>query len=166
MKDGNRYLENAKPHRSGNPMTVSRVSKPHEASNPMIVPWLDTIPAWRSLRKSRQAGIVGFCGARTRQGGTCRKPAGWGTDHPGVGRCRLHGGATPTGVRSPHFKHGLRCTYLPLPVPDSDRVKRVSRAPSKREKSRIMAILASALAEALLRGVKHDKQPPTTGAAD
>ena len=36
-----------------------------------------------------------LCGAAKRQGGGhCRKPAGWGTSHPGRGRCRLHGGAT------------------------------------------------------------------------
>ena len=38
-----------------------------------------------------------YCGARKRQpshpGETCRRPAGWGTWHPGVGRCKLHGGA-------------------------------------------------------------------------
>jgi hypothetical protein len=39
------------------------------------------------------------CGARTRGGGHCRKGSGWGTDHPGQGRCKLHGGATP-------IKHG------------------------------------------------------------
>lgn len=36
------------------------------------------------------------CGAQKRQGdGTCTRPAGWGTDHAGLGRCKLHGGATP-----------------------------------------------------------------------
>lgn len=36
------------------------------------------------------------CGAKKRQGeGTCQRPAGWGTDHPGTGRCKLHGGSTP-----------------------------------------------------------------------
>lgn len=35
------------------------------------------------------------CGATTRAGGTCKKQAGWGTDHLGEGKCRLHGGATP-----------------------------------------------------------------------
>jgi hypothetical protein len=35
------------------------------------------------------------CGAKKRQGdGCCRRPAGWGTDHPGAGCCKLHGGAT------------------------------------------------------------------------
>jgi len=38
-----------------------------------------------------------LCGAQRRQSdGTCRKPAGWGTPTPGIGRCRLHGGNTPT----------------------------------------------------------------------
>lgn len=37
----------------------------------------------------------GACGARTRSRGVCSHPAGWGTDHPGQGRCKLHGGATP-----------------------------------------------------------------------
>src|SRR6266487_3471525 len=36
------------------------------------------------------------CGGRTRRGTACRLPAGHGTDHPGVGRCDHHGGATPT----------------------------------------------------------------------
>ena len=35
------------------------------------------------------------CGAKTRSGGRCKKTAGWGTDHTGQGKCRLHGGATP-----------------------------------------------------------------------
>lgn len=35
-----------------------------------------------------------YCDARTRSGGTCRRPAGWGTPHPRRGRCKLHGGST------------------------------------------------------------------------
>jgi hypothetical protein len=36
-----------------------------------------------------------ICGAKKRQTeGVCRRPAGWGTDHPGVGLCKLHGGNT------------------------------------------------------------------------
>ena len=35
------------------------------------------------------------CGARTRtSGGECGRPAGWGTDHVGEGRCKLHGGSS------------------------------------------------------------------------
>lgn len=36
------------------------------------------------------------CAAKTRSGGSCGRTAGWGTPTPGVGRCRLHGGATPS----------------------------------------------------------------------
>lgn len=40
------------------------------------------------------------CGAKTRTTGKpCKKPQGWGTQHVGFGKCRLHGGATP-------IKHG------------------------------------------------------------
>jgi len=39
------------------------------------------------------------CGADKKHGrGPCRLPAGHGTDHVGVGRCRRHGGNTPTHV--------------------------------------------------------------------
>jgi hypothetical protein len=41
-----------------------------------------------------------ICGARTRNPETenelCQRPAGWGTSHAGVGRCKLHGGAKMT----------------------------------------------------------------------
>jgi hypothetical protein len=36
-----------------------------------------------------------FCGATTRSDTTCRRPSGWGTDHAGWGRCKLHGGSSP-----------------------------------------------------------------------
>lgn len=39
------------------------------------------------------------CGAKTKGGTACKRPAGWGTDHAGQGRCKLHGGASP-------IKHG------------------------------------------------------------
>lgn len=38
---------------------------------------------------------TGLCGAKNRQGQPCRRSAGWGTGHLGVGRCKAHGGATP-----------------------------------------------------------------------
>jgi hypothetical protein len=43
-----------------------------------------------------------LCGARTRSGGRCGRPAGWGTDHVSVGPCKLHGGSTPTVSRGAH----------------------------------------------------------------
>jgi hypothetical protein len=39
-----------------------------------------------------------LCGGKKKQGpGNCEQPAGWGTDHAGFGRCKLHGGSTTTG---------------------------------------------------------------------
>jgi hypothetical protein len=35
-----------------------------------------------------------LCGAKTRTDSTCKRPAGWGTDHPGFGQCKLHFGRT------------------------------------------------------------------------
>lgn len=35
------------------------------------------------------------CGAQTREHTPCQRPAGWGTQHHGVGRCKLHGGSEP-----------------------------------------------------------------------
>lgn len=40
-----------------------------------------------------------FCGAKTRAGTPCKRPAGWGTDHVGTGRCKLHGGKS-TGPKN------------------------------------------------------------------
>ena len=36
-----------------------------------------------------------LCGGEKRKGGKCGRPAGWGTVHPGVGTCKLHGGSAP-----------------------------------------------------------------------
>ena len=51
-----------------------------------------------------------ICGAPTRQAEAlyrhCTMPAGWGTDHPGEGRCKLHGGRSLRGPDSPNYIHG------------------------------------------------------------
>jgi len=54
-----------------------------------------------------------ICGAENRAGDPCQQVAGWGTDHVGEGRCKLHGGVTgdnhgpPEGTANAE-KHGLR----------------------------------------------------------
>ena len=48
---------------------------------------------------------AGKCGAKTRNGGTCKNPP-----INGHGRCRMHGGKTPRGPASANFKHGLYAT--------------------------------------------------------
>lgn len=54
-----------------------------------------------------QSHAPGLCGARTRAGGECKRPALTN------GRCHLHGGRAPKGIASPHFKHGRYSKYLP-----------------------------------------------------
>lgn len=46
-----------------------------------------------------------YCGAKNRSGQPCKLPAGWGTNHTGAGRCKLHGGLSP-GV--PGNKNALK----------------------------------------------------------
>lgn len=42
-------------------------------------------------------GTYPRCDAKTRDGNRrCLQAAGWGTSHPGTGRCKMHGGSTPT----------------------------------------------------------------------
>lgn len=62
-----------------------------------------------------------LCGGKKRQGaGTCTQPAGWGTDHPGFGRCKLHGGSTATGKAAAAKAEGR--WLLGHLVPDRDPV--------------------------------------------
>ncbi len=48
------------------------------------------------------------CGAKTRDGDPCKRPAGWGTDHTGEGKCKQHGGAggAPEGEANGSHSHG------------------------------------------------------------
>jgi hypothetical protein len=45
---------------------------------------------------------------RLRQEGLCQRPAGWGTTHAGIGRCKLHGGSGSAAS----VTHGMRSRYL------------------------------------------------------
>lgn len=49
---------------------------------------------------------------RCGRAGGCGQAAGWGTDHVGVGACKLHGGRNGRGRNSNAFKHGLFSDYL------------------------------------------------------
>jgi hypothetical protein len=49
---------------------------------------------------AEQRSTYPLCGARRRDGQTCRLFAGQGTSHKGVGKCKLHGGSTPTHIAS------------------------------------------------------------------
>lgn len=49
---------------------------------------------------SRRGHPTARCGAKKKTAaGTCTMVAGWGTDHLGYGQCKLHGGASPNGIK-------------------------------------------------------------------
>jgi glucans biosynthesis protein len=64
------------------------------------LPALDDL---RAVRAYQEASFMN-CGAKTRAGAPCLKPALIGRK-----RCRLHGGLSLTGSDHPNFQHGL-CT--------------------------------------------------------
>lgn len=57
-----------------------------------------------------------YCGGKTRKGTKCKRPAGWGTDHVGSGKCKLHGGASLKGIESPRYDSGRYSKYVPEAV--------------------------------------------------
>jgi hypothetical protein len=74
------------------------------------------------------------CGAKTRGGHPCTHGAGQRTEHVGDGRCWLHGGKTPRGMKSPHFKHGGDSRYpqdwITLDKEQLERVDELAKLPS------------------------------------
>ena len=59
-------------------------------------------------RPGSEEPLLGKCGAQLRKFNDpederyhryCIRPAGWGTPHPGIGTCKLHGGSTPQAIR-------------------------------------------------------------------
>lgn len=49
----------------------------------------------------------GRCGAKTRAGTPCKRGAGAGTEHVGIGCCKLHGGSTPNHIKSAQNQRAL-----------------------------------------------------------
>lgn len=51
------------------------------------------------------------------EGVLCTRPKGWGTQHPGIGRCKRHGGATQSHARAAELEIARReCERLGVPV--------------------------------------------------
>lgn len=50
--------------------------------------------------RAQTAKAGATCGAKKRKGGKCTLAPGWGTNHPGIGKCRLHGGSVPNHVKA------------------------------------------------------------------
>lgn len=92
-----------------------------------------------------------MCDARKHLNGEpCKRPAGWGTDHPGWGRCKWHGGCSESGRQSAEvarIEHDARqmLERLGEPVPVTDPVG--AAFDGLAEASAWLDILREALAE-------------------
>ncbi len=67
--------------------------------------------------------FFGQCGSKTKSGKLCDKQSGWGTNHVGVGRCKLHGGNTPLAIQSGLTwlaKRECRVMGIPLDIEPHD----------------------------------------------
>jgi len=70
--------------------------------------------------KKRRKRKGPFCGGKLHgRDGTCEQTAGWGTPHPGHGRCKLHGGCAPSG-RAAGAESQARAELARLGVPPVD----------------------------------------------
>jgi hypothetical protein len=61
-----------------------------------------TLAGGQTVRKRpRQFKMGGgqHCNAKKKSGFRCLLAAGWGTPHPGIGRCKFHGGLAPSHLR-------------------------------------------------------------------
>ena len=58
------------------------------------------------------------CEGPTRGGGKCQKEAGWGTDHLGSGRCRIHGGKAGRPI-----EHGRYSRYSIITSAEARRLR-------------------------------------------
>lgn len=75
-----------------------------DLANPLVIgnPMVDGLS-----KRNRPKSTRPKCGAKTRAGTPCRRSA------MANGRCQKHGGPTPAGIASPHFKTGKHSKYLP-----------------------------------------------------
>jgi hypothetical protein len=63
---------------------------------------------------AKNVGVT--CGAKKRHGGKCAMPAGWGTNHYGIGKCKLHGGSTPNQVKAAASEEYRRLLGNPIEI--------------------------------------------------
>jgi hypothetical protein len=78
------------------PLRGRRVRRlPEAVVMPRAIRDLDALAEPLPARRPRA-----ICGAVRKGKGLCRRRAGEGTDHPGVGRCATHGGNSPAGIKA------------------------------------------------------------------
>lgn len=101
--------------------------------------------------KGTHAGIVLKPGEKPRRKGQpCTQRKGWGTNHPGSGGCKYHGGRSPTGkvhAAKEQLRNELRELAMPEGVNPIQSLYEAVRIASWRESGlRLLLIAAEALA--------------------
>lgn len=89
--------------------------------------------------------------------GYCRQTAGWGTDHTGEGRCKLHGGANPT-------RHGLYSKTKRERL--GDRIREAARREEPLDLLEELAVVRALLADYLASRKEPDPGDVTRIAAE
>lgn len=82
----------------------------------------DAAPVSRADAAKATGTEKALCGAKNRAGKACGHPAGYGTDHPGFGRCKHHTGSTTNGrIRAQRQRLGI---VVPSPIGGFDAIER------------------------------------------
>jgi len=69
-----------------------------------------------------QLRAAGICGAMTKTGGWCQLKSGYGTTHPGIGRCKYHGGANPNNKKAAIKKEAVEFMGAPIDINPLDAI--------------------------------------------
>jgi len=80
----------------------------------------------QAMTKAQEAQGRDACGAKKRNGAPCQLAPGFGTDHPGIGRCKFHGGSTPNHEKAARNEMARRAvvTYgLPRDIDPHDALR-------------------------------------------
>jgi len=72
----------------------------------------------RGCPKDQPQVLPGLAAAPWNEHTYCQLPAGWGTDHPGSGRCKLHGGNHRAGPAHPRWRHGRYAESVRAKLPN------------------------------------------------
>ena len=71
----------------------------------------------KTLKSRDRVILKGKCGAPSRRTGyPCLRKAGWGTTHPGSGKCRYHGGTLPTHRQQAIKQEAIQFMRAPLDI--------------------------------------------------
>lgn len=73
-------------------------------------------------KKHRRRVPENQCGAKKRTGGLCTLSSGWGTNHPGIGKCKFHGGKAPGHVKAAAKAEYRRLLGTPLEINPLDAI--------------------------------------------